>query len=303
MHKSVHLSLPQPPRLGRYGRRWWVCLVFASIAFLQGLGWNTYAPISGNYEAIYGWDNADIALLPNVQGIVVLVLAIPFGMFQHTLDLRTAVVFTSTFSAICMGFRCIPCRRSHHYYWSLASMVANGVSNSVNAVYPPALSATWFPPEERTLATAIMAAGNFLGNALGFILGAPGAPALPVHRPPAHPSPRRRSLACFGLALATNDDWLALTSELTRRTCSPPCCYAQGHLWFRGGARTSTTSRGCTTTRLWRWGWSGSRRSSIFRRTSLSGARSAVFSSCSLATFRTWGRVPRGGTGASPDRA
>jgi FLVCR family MFS transporter len=53
----------------------------------------------------------------------------------------------------------------------MASMVANGISNSVNAVYPTALSATWFPPEERTLATAIMAMGNFLGNALGFILG------------------------------------------------------------------------------------------------------------------------------------
>ena len=132
------------PALVKYGVRWWVCCVFASIAFLQGLGWNTYAPISGSYKAIYGWDDAMIALLPNVQGIVVLVLAIPFAAFQHTLDLRTAVIFTSTFSAICLGVRCVPCQRSDHYYWSMASMVANGISNSINAVYPTALSATWY---------------------------------------------------------------------------------------------------------------------------------------------------------------
>ena len=170
--RALHLLIPLPHRAARhvhgvrrYGRRVWVCLVFSLIAFLQGLAWNTYGPIATNVKAIYGWDDADIALLPNVQGIVVLTLAIPFAAFQHKLDLRTAVLFTATFSAVCLGVRCVPCRTTDHYNWAMGSMVANGISNAVNAVFPPVLSATWFPHNERTVATAIMTVFNFAGNA------------------------------------------------------------------------------------------------------------------------------------------
>ena len=37
-----------------YARRWYVCVLFSFIAGLQGLGWNTYAPVATNIKAIYG---------------------------------------------------------------------------------------------------------------------------------------------------------------------------------------------------------------------------------------------------------
>ena len=36
---------------------------------------------------------------------------------------------------------------------------------------PPALSAIWFPPEERTTATCINQVFNMLGNGVSYILG------------------------------------------------------------------------------------------------------------------------------------
>ena len=90
---------------------------------------------------VAGWDDSLIALLPNVQGMVVLALAIPFAAFQHKLSLRTAVVFTATCTAICLGLRCVPCARSDHIYWAMASMVANGFSNAINSVRPAPASA------------------------------------------------------------------------------------------------------------------------------------------------------------------
>ena len=43
----------------------------------------------------------------------------------------------------------------------------------------PVLSATWFPPRERTLATAIATTANYLGVAVSFAAGLSLVPAAP----------------------------------------------------------------------------------------------------------------------------
>ena len=47
----------------------------------------------------------------------------------------------------------------------------NGLAGPIAMGGPPALSAEWFVPEQRTTATAIASVANTMGNAVSFILG------------------------------------------------------------------------------------------------------------------------------------
>ena len=47
----------------------------------------------------------------------------------------------------------------------------NGLAGPVAMAAPPAISAVWFPPEQRTQATAIGVFFGMLGTASGFLLG------------------------------------------------------------------------------------------------------------------------------------
>ena len=47
----------------------------------------------------------------------------------------------------------------------------NGLAGPIAMGAPPALSAEWFPPEQRTTATAIATVSNVFGLAVSFLLG------------------------------------------------------------------------------------------------------------------------------------
>lgn len=47
----------------------------------------------------------------------------------------------------------------------------NGLAGPIAMGAPPALSAEWFPPEQRTSATALATISNVLGLAVSFLLG------------------------------------------------------------------------------------------------------------------------------------
>lgn len=47
----------------------------------------------------------------------------------------------------------------------------NGLAGPIAMGAPPALSSEWFPPEQRTTATAIATVSNTLGLAVSFLLG------------------------------------------------------------------------------------------------------------------------------------
>ena len=54
----------------------------------------------------------------------------------------------------------------YNHYTQLLSSIGATIMSS-----PPALSAIWFPPEERTTATCINQVFNMLGNAVSFAMG------------------------------------------------------------------------------------------------------------------------------------
>ena len=59
-------------------RRWYILAQFAFFGLLQNAVWNTYGPILLSTRQAFGWTVGDIALIPNI-GNISLVLTIPIG--------------------------------------------------------------------------------------------------------------------------------------------------------------------------------------------------------------------------------
>ena len=58
-----------------YKRRWYILAVFSVVAALNNLIWNTWGPIQGTSQVVFGWDSTTITLLAD-WGPISFVLAV-----------------------------------------------------------------------------------------------------------------------------------------------------------------------------------------------------------------------------------
>lgn len=68
-----------------YHRRWYILVVFSLIAGVQAAVWNTWGPITGSAEDVFGWSDGTIALLENWGPIAYIV---SFLLFSWLLDVK-----------------------------------------------------------------------------------------------------------------------------------------------------------------------------------------------------------------------
>ena len=68
-----------------YRRRWYILIVFSLIAGVQAAAWNTWGPIAGSAEDVFGWSDGTIALLENWGPIAYIV---SFALFSWLLDVK-----------------------------------------------------------------------------------------------------------------------------------------------------------------------------------------------------------------------
>ncbi|XP_033744145.1 solute carrier family 49 member 4-like [Pecten maximus] len=182
-----------------YKRRWYVLLIFSLVAAVQGGYWNTWGPIAASTEEAFGWDDADIALLSNWGPIAYIISAVFFAwvidcqrylntpvmesrhncLYLYT-GIRISVLVAIFLVAAGAGIRCITSEPPYVKWTVHTGQLLNGLGGPVAMGLPPVLSATWFPPHERTTATAISQILNGLGVGVSFIIG----PYLVPDKPP-----------------------------------------------------------------------------------------------------------------------
>ncbi|XP_066283698.1 solute carrier family 49 member 4 homolog [Branchiostoma lanceolatum] len=149
-----------------YSRRWYILALYSILAGTQGSLWNTWGPISDSAKFVFGWRNSDIALLANWGPIAYMVLAVPFSWLMDVKGLRLTVLLAGFCVFAGAGIRCLTAFSLHAGTWFMnIGQLLNGAAGPVAMAAPPALSAAWFPHEQRTTATAI-------GITVGAILGA-----------------------------------------------------------------------------------------------------------------------------------
>lgn len=60
-----------------YKRRWYILIVFSIVASLNNLIWNTWGPIQGAAQVVYGWNSTTITLLADWGPISFVVAVVP----------------------------------------------------------------------------------------------------------------------------------------------------------------------------------------------------------------------------------
>ena len=97
-----------------------------------------------------GWSNDDeIALLANWGPICYFIAVLPASWLLDVKGLRTTVVSTAVLVAAGAGIRLIPGPK----YLIHAGQFLNGLAGPVAMSSPPVVSSTFFPPQQRTVAT------------------------------------------------------------------------------------------------------------------------------------------------------
>eukprot|EP01010_Urceolus_cornutus_P002620 NODE_336_length_1770_cov_360.094131_g272_i0.p1 GENE.NODE_336_length_1770_cov_360.094131_g272_i0~~NODE_336_length_1770_cov_360.094131_g272_i0.p1 ORF type:complete len:464 (-),score=84.69 NODE_336_length_1770_cov_360.094131_g272_i0:97-1488(-) len=153
-------------------KRWYILCVFSCFAFCHGLAWGVYGPISESIENRFGWSDSTIAQLTN-WGPIMSIATTPFWVVildQHN-GLRTSVLIGAFAIMLACALRCV-----HIFWWPEIwlchlSQVLVGTAGRPATAAAGKLSNDWFPPHQRTTATAITSMGTWLGFATSFLIG------------------------------------------------------------------------------------------------------------------------------------
>ncbi|XP_042868371.1 solute carrier family 49 member 4-like [Penaeus japonicus] len=168
-----------------YSRRFWILLVFSLLAGFQGQQWNMWGPIGASMGVAYpGWGSSTVAMMANWGPITFLAFVAPMCWLMNTWGLRTSVVTCAAMMSVGTLLRCI--HASPVLFTTLCHICAVlvGTSGTIMLAAPPLLAADWFPPQERTTATAVPIVANQLGSALSYlealVVRAPGGAVTPA---------------------------------------------------------------------------------------------------------------------------
>jgi len=165
-----------------YTRRWYILAVFSILACHQCIVWNTWGPIESGAEFAFGWSKSVVPMFANWGTIMFVLSAVPLTKLveidiRKTVVLVAALVLVGTVLRLC---RIIFPKNPNIFLISChACAILNGISGVTIMAAPPLISSAWFPPSERTTATAINQASNMLGNGVSMLLG----PALVNYSP------------------------------------------------------------------------------------------------------------------------
>ena len=162
---------------------------------MQCLIWNTFGPIDNSIKYAYDWNDSTVAMMANWGTITFIIIVFPFcwimetkglfhfkkyvliflkinfQLFVYIVGLRVITIITVVLVALAAVPRAVTTDQLSFLIFAHIGSVWNGFAGAVVMAAPPAISAVWFPPEQRTTATAINQVFNNLGNGLSYFIG------------------------------------------------------------------------------------------------------------------------------------
>ena len=158
------------------------CVVglFSLLTALQCCCWFTFSSASKpGVREYYGWSDATLDLLLN-WGPIVGLLVQPFGtaLLATANGVERAMQISAMLMFGCCALRMLPSLASEGWRRSPAALALVHSAQILNAAAGPLLmsgpstvSARWFPPEHRGIATALAYCGGNVGSVTTFLLG------------------------------------------------------------------------------------------------------------------------------------
>lgn len=156
-----------------YKSRFWILITFSILAWFQCVQWNTWGPISESVDAAFtGWGSQTVAMMANWGTITFVLSVVPMCWLMETKGLRVGVLTCVILVAIGTVVRIIPfLTHSDSFFTAMCHICAIfvGIPGTLVMAAPPMIAALWFPPKERTTATAFSQVMNQLGNAGSYL--------------------------------------------------------------------------------------------------------------------------------------
>eukprot|EP00005_Dracoamoeba_jomungandri_P003517 CAMPEP_0174258512 /NCGR_PEP_ID=MMETSP0439-20130205/7488_1 /TAXON_ID=0 /ORGANISM="Stereomyxa ramosa, Strain Chinc5" /LENGTH=437 /DNA_ID=CAMNT_0015342045 /DNA_START=49 /DNA_END=1362 /DNA_ORIENTATION=- len=151
-----------------YKIRWFHLLLFILLTVANAITWITFSPISDKVQDFYDLDsNIYVNLLSISFMIVYIPLTFPASWAIDQIGLRFGLLTGAFFTFIGAWVRV--CGEWSFYPIYVGQILAAiGQPFILNA--PPSLALSWFPENQRTVATTIASVANPVGVGIGFLL-------------------------------------------------------------------------------------------------------------------------------------
>ncbi|KAF2072431.1 hypothetical protein CYY_006266 [Polysphondylium violaceum] len=150
--------------------RWWVLGIFMLLSLNQCNFWITFGTVAELASGFYNVKVSTINWLSAVGPLSYIPLSVVMSWTINRYGLRKNIIFAAFLVALGGILRAIPQGGSKTFPLIVVGQVLNASAGPIVMVVPTKLSATWFAPKERTLATALGTLANFVGSAIGFLL-------------------------------------------------------------------------------------------------------------------------------------
>ncbi|XP_068213054.1 solute carrier family 49 member 4 homolog isoform X2 [Palaemon carinicauda] len=156
-----------------YPSRFWILGMFSFIAMFQCLQWNTWGPISESVGVAFsGWHSSTVAMMANWGTITFVLFITPMCWLMNEKGLRSGVFACAIMIAAGTVLRVLAFITNSNEVFTISChlcAILVGTAGTLVMAAPPMIAAQWFPPKERTTATAIAQAFNQLGNAGSYL--------------------------------------------------------------------------------------------------------------------------------------
>lgn len=171
--KSRYSCADKDSRTRVYQRRFWILAVFSFLAWFQCVQWGLWGPISESVGAAYeGWGSETVAMMSNWGTITFALFVVPMCWLMDTKGLRVGVITCGVLVASATVARIIPFMTDSVEFFTVMchiGAILNGIAGTLIMSAPPKIAADWFPPGERTTATATSQVLNQLGMAGSYL--------------------------------------------------------------------------------------------------------------------------------------
>eukprot|EP00475_Leptophrys_vorax_P042351 TRINITY_DN7991_c0_g1_i1.p2 TRINITY_DN7991_c0_g1~~TRINITY_DN7991_c0_g1_i1.p2 ORF type:complete len:559 (+),score=138.19 TRINITY_DN7991_c0_g1_i1:166-1842(+) len=151
--------------------RWVVLFLFVLLAIMNQWLWITFSTINSLTTEKFGVDDSLVTLLSSIYFIIYIPFLLIAPLMMTTHSLRYSICFAGIVNCVGALVRYIAC-----LYDSYAVLlVGQSIAALAQPFYGPLatqLASEWFPLHERALATGVAVLSNFLGTALGLLVGA-----------------------------------------------------------------------------------------------------------------------------------
>lgn len=172
--------------------RWYVCTMYAYMAFMQGLMWFTFSSIPEVSEEYYDMSAHEVDVLLS-WGSVVIILLLPFSAWiaSRKRAIKHAIIIGSVSQLAGGLIRFIPCLLSDEHRRAFGGghlllhvgQIVIAISGPIVFSTPSRVAFEWFPDSERNIATSIIMNATTLAQAIGYIIGpllAPDPESVPI---------------------------------------------------------------------------------------------------------------------------